>query len=161
MTASGYKVKQVSKVKILGYIMQSNLYNDKQIAKTIWNINNRLHNIKKLGSHTQIKSHIILTKAIVIGKLNYALPLLCNSTKAQLCELNTLVTKSCKVIMGSPCLKWTSSRLLNKCKPQTIWHMITEQGLTYIHKIQTAKTPLAIYKMYNMPNRPKHTNLHL
>ena len=73
--------------------MQSNLHNDKQIAKTISNINNRLYNIKKLGSHTQIKSRIILTKAIVIGKLNNALPLLCNSTKAQLYKLNTLVTK--------------------------------------------------------------------
>ena len=47
MTASGHKVKQVSKVKILGYIMQSNLHNDKHIAKIISNINNRLHNIKK------------------------------------------------------------------------------------------------------------------
>merc|ERR1712115_281012 len=118
-------------------------------------------NIKKLGSHTQIKSRIISTKAIVIGKLNYALPLLCNSTKAQLYKLNTLITKSCRVIMGSPCLKWTSNRLLNKCKLQTIWHMITEQGLTYIHKIQTTQTPLAIYEMYNIPNRPKRINVHL
>ena len=116
MTASGHKVKQVSKVKILGYIMQSNLHNDRQIAKTISNINNRIYNIKKLGPHTQIESRIILTKAIVIGKLSYALPLLCNSTKTQLSKLNTLIIKSCRVIMGSPCLKWSSSRLLNKCK---------------------------------------------
>merc|ERR1711867_138026 len=110
ITASGYKVKQVSKVKILGYIMQTNLHNDKQIAKTISNINNHLHNIKKIGSHTQIKSRIILTKAIVMGKLNYGLPLLCNSTKAQLSKLNTLIIKSCRVIMGGPCLKWASNR---------------------------------------------------
>ena len=115
MTAFGYKVKKVSKVKILGFIMQSNLHNDKQIAKTISNINNHIY-IKKLGSHTQIKSRIILTKAIIIGKLNYVLPLLCNSTKTQLNKLNTLVIISCRVIMGSPCLKWSSSRLLNKCK---------------------------------------------
>ena len=48
INASGYKVNQVSKVKILGYIMQSNLHKDKQIAKTISNINNHLYNIKKL-----------------------------------------------------------------------------------------------------------------
>ena len=88
-------------------------------------------------------------------------PLLCNSTKAQLSKLNTLIIKSCRVIMGSPYLKWASSRLLNKCKLQTIWHMITEQGLTYIHKIQTTQTPLAIYNMYNIPNRPKCINVHL
>ena len=125
MTASGHKVKQVSKVKILRYMMQSNLHHDKHIAQITSNINNRLHNIKKLAMHTTIKSRLILTKAIVIGKLNYCLPLLCNATKKQLAKLNTLITKSCRVIMGSPCLKWTSSRLLNKCKLKTIWHMIT------------------------------------
>ena len=39
--------------------------------------------------------------------------------------------------------------------------MMTEQGLVYIHKIQTTKTPLAIYEMYKIPNRPKRTNIHL
>ena len=90
MYASGYKVNQVSKVKILGHIIQSNLRNDKQINKTISNINNRLFNIKKLGNQTQIKSHTILVKSIVIGKLNYALALLTNSTKQQLQNNNFL-----------------------------------------------------------------------
>ena len=136
MYASGYKVSLLQKVKYLGHIIQSNLHNDKQINKTIANINNRLYNIKKLGTQTHIKSRTILVKAIVIGKLNYTLALLCNSTKAQLQKLNTLITKSCRTIMGNPCLKWTSSRLLNKCQLKTIWHMISEQGLTYIDKIQ-------------------------
>ena len=52
MYAAGYEVKQVSKVKILGHIIQSNLHNDKQIGKIISNINNDLFNIKKLGNKT-------------------------------------------------------------------------------------------------------------
>ena len=70
ITASGHKVKQVNKVKILGYVMQNNLRHDKHIAKVTSNIHHRLFNIKKLTSHTIIKSRQILTKAIVIGKLN-------------------------------------------------------------------------------------------
>ena len=80
MYADGYKVKQVTQVKILGFIVQSNLHNDKQIGKTISNINNRSYNIKKLGNQTLLKTRTTLVKAIVIGKLNYALPLLSNST---------------------------------------------------------------------------------
>jgi len=80
MYASGYKVNQVPKVKILGHIILSNLHNDKQINKTISNNNNRLYNIKKLGTQTLINSHTILVKAIVIGKLHYALALLSNFT---------------------------------------------------------------------------------
>ena len=103
ITASGHKVKQVTKVKILGYTMQNNLHHDKHIAQITSNISNRLYNIKKLATNTTIKSRLILTKAIVNGKLNYCLLLLCNATKAQLAKLNTLVTKSCRTIIGNPC----------------------------------------------------------
>merc|ERR1712240_29485 len=92
MYADNFKVKQVNKVKIQGFLIQSNLHNDSQIGKTISNINNRLYNIKKLGNQTQFKTRRTLVKAIVIGKLNYALPLLSNSTQAQLQKLNTLIT---------------------------------------------------------------------
>ena len=79
--------------------MQNNLQHNKHIAQITSNINNRLYNIRKLASNTTIKSRLILTKAIVIGKLNYCLPLLSNATKAQLAKLNTLVTKSCRTII--------------------------------------------------------------
>ena len=105
MYASGYKVNQVQKVKILGHIIQSNLHNDKQINKTTANINNSIYDIKKLGTQTHIKSRTILVKSIVIGKLNYALPLLSNSTQSQLQKLNTLITKCCKVIISNRCLR--------------------------------------------------------
>ena len=68
-----------------------------------------------IGMHWNFTAYIIImlcTKfecylqycllAIVIGKLNYALALLCNSTKAQLQKLNTLSTKTCRTIMGNP-----------------------------------------------------------
>ena len=35
--------------------------------------------------------------------------------------------------------------------------MITEQGLTYIHKIQNTRTPTAIYEMYNLNNKNTHS----
>merc|ERR1712243_220314 len=106
--------------KILGYIIQRNLQNDRQINKTILNIINRLFNIKKLGNKSTFKTRKILVKSIVIGKLNYALPLLSNSTQAQLQKLNTLIIKSCRTILGNPCLRWCSNRLLNKCQLTTI-----------------------------------------
>ena len=55
ITASGHKVKQVTKVKILGYTMQNNLHHDKHIAQITSNINNRLYNIKNWQSTPQLK----------------------------------------------------------------------------------------------------------
>ena len=138
--------------------MQKNLRHDKHISQIKSNINNRLYNIKKLANNTTIKSRLILTKAIVIGNLNYCLPLLCNANKAQLAKLNTLVTKSCRTIMGDPCLKWSNRRLLNRCQMQTIYQMINDQALNYIHKIQSTKTQQSLYTMYNIPQRPQRNN---
>ena len=102
-----------------------------------------------------------MVKAIVICKLDYTIALLSNSTQLQLHKLNTLIIKSCRVIMGNPCLRWTRGRLMNKCGLTTIWHAITNQGLTYIHKIQKTKTPTLIYENYVITQRPKRTNTNL
>ena len=69
MTASGHKVKQVSKAKILGYTLSNDLKHDKHISAMTANINNRLYNIRKIAHNSTIKARNILTKAIVIGKL--------------------------------------------------------------------------------------------
>ena len=58
----------LQQAKILGFTIQSNLKHTKQINTTISNINNRLYNIKKLGTQTKLKSRKTLVKAIVIGK---------------------------------------------------------------------------------------------
>merc|ERR1712240_35946 len=161
MYVDNYKVKQVEKVKILGFQIQSNLHNDAQITKTISNINNRLYNIKKLGSQTKFKTRRTIVKSIIIGKLNYAIPLLSNSTKLQLQKLNSLIIKSCKAIIGNPCLRWNTTKMITKCNLRTIYQLINEQGLIYIHKIQVTKIPLSIYRLYNANNKNIRPKLNL
>merc|ERR1712240_534225 len=159
MYADTYKVKQVDKVKILGIQIQSNLHNDAQITRTISKINNRLYNIRKLGNQTKFKTRRTLVKSIVIGKLNYVLPLLSNSTKLQLQKLNSLIIKSCKAIMGNLCLRWNTTKMITKCNLQTIYQLIKKQGLLFINKIQATKTPTSLYELYNTNNkntRPKN-----
>ena len=158
MTASGHKVKQVSKAKILGYTLSNDLNHDKHISAMTANINNRLYNIRKITHNSTVKARNILTKAIVIGKLNYCLPLLCNARKAQITDLNTLITKSCRTIMGSRCPRWTNEKLLNKCNMPSIYQSINNQALNYIHRLQSTKIPTALYNMYKIPDRPQRTN---
>ena len=144
-------------MKILGFHIQSNLHNDAQIAKTISNINNRIYNIRKLGNKTKFETRRTLVKSIIIGKLNYTLPLQSNSTKLQLQKLNTLITKSCKAIIGNPCIRWNTTKMITKCKLRTIYQLINKQGLYCIHKIQATRTPTSIYNLYKVNNntRPK------
>ena len=161
MYADKYRVKQVEKVEILGFQIQSNLHNDAQITKTISNINNRIYNIRKLGNKTKFETRRTLVKSIIIGKLNYAIPLLSNSTKLQLQKLNSLIIKSCKAIIGNQCIRWNTTKMITKCKLRTIYQLINEQGLLYIHKIQTTKTPTSIYKLYKVNNKNTRPKLNL
>merc|ERR1711873_209195 len=144
-----HRVKQVDTVKVLGYKIQSNLHNNAQVNKTIAKINHRIYSMKKLGNNTKFETRRTLAKAIIIGKLNCTLPLHSNSTKLQLQKLNTLITKTCKVIIGSPCNRWNTLKMTTKCKLRTIYQLINEQGLYYIHKIQSTKTPTSLYKLYD------------
>ena len=141
--------------------MLNNLNHDKHITNITSNINHRLFNIRKLIRNTTIKSRKILTKAIVIRKLNCCLPLLCNARQSQPTHLNTLITKSCLTIMGSRCPRWNNKKLLNKCEMQTIYQSINAQSLNYIHNIQQTKTPTAIYSMYKTSQRPQSNNQQL
>ena len=47
--------------------------------------------------------------------------------------------------------------MITKCKLRTIYQLIKEQGLYYIHKIQATRTPTSIYNLYKVNNntRPK------
>ena len=60
--------------------------------------------------------------------------------------------------MGNQCPKWSNNRLLSRCQMQTIYQMINDQALNYIHKIQSTKTPQSLYTLYNIPHRPQRNN---
>ena len=68
MRADNHIVKQVDKIKILGFYIQSNLSNHSQIQKLISNLSNRLYNIKKIGSKTKFNSRLVLIKSIILEK---------------------------------------------------------------------------------------------
>ena len=60
--------------------------------------------------------------------------------------------------MGSRCPRWTNQRLLNRCNMPTIYQSINNQALNYIHRLQSTRTPTALYNMYKLPDRPQRTN---
>ena len=74
--ADGYKVLQSDHVKILGYIIQKNLQNDKQINNMIKNCYFKLHNLYQIKHLINFKTRLQLANSIVIDIINYGLPIL-------------------------------------------------------------------------------------
>ena len=51
--------------------------------------------------------------------------------------------------------------MITKCNLRSIYQLINEQGLIYIHKIQVTRTPLSIYGLYNANNKNTRLKLNL
>ena len=51
-----------------------------------------------------------------------------------------------------------NEKLLDKFNMPSIYQSINNQALNYIHRLQSTKTPTALYNMYKIPNRPQRTN---
>ena len=81
-----------------------------------------------------------------------------NSTQRQLEQLNTIINKSCRIIIGNYCLKWSSERLLSKCGLKNIWQIIIESGLNVVHKIKINKAPLTITEEYTDLTKDRRTD---
>ena len=111
-----------------------------------------------MGNKTSFKTRKHLVKSIVMGKLYYTIPLLINCTHGQLKRLNTVINKACKVIMGNPCLKWSTERLNNRCGIKNIWHIIMERGLNMMHKIIIKNIPLQIYDELKVNSRSRNVD---
>ena len=94
-----------------------------------------------------------------MDKLNYTIPLPINCTLRQTQRLNTVINKACKVIMGNPCLKWSSDRLNNRCGIKNIWYTIMERGLNMIHKIILKKKPTQIHEELKVSSRSRQTDV--
>ena len=79
-------IKNKNNIKILGVILQRDLGWDIEIGTICANLHNRLNNIKKVAQYTNFITRKELIFSIVLGKLQYAMPLYTNIN-------NNLITK--------------------------------------------------------------------
>ena len=68
-------------LKILGYSIRHNLDMATQLGNVFANLHHRIHNIRQLTNITNNKTRQIFINSLIIGKLNFALPLNTQVTK--------------------------------------------------------------------------------
>ena len=147
MHAHNHTITQKQTTKILGAIINNTLTHKDHINTVISSIHYKMHTMRHITQYTTLKTRLMIANAIILSTLNHLLPLLINAHKQQLQQLQTLLLKSTRLVIGSPCFKWSTSRMLKACNWHTIYHMITIQSTIFIHNIIAHKTPSAIYNM--------------
>ena len=147
MHAHNHTITQKATTKILGAIINNTLTHKDHIHTVTSSIHYRMHTMRHITQYTVHKTRLVIANAIIISTLNHLLPLLINAHKQELQKLQTLLLKSARLVIGSPCFKWSTSRMLKACNWHTIYHMITVHSMTLMHNIVVHKTPMALYSM--------------
>ena len=147
MHTHNHVIVQKQSTKLLGKVVSNTLQHKEHINTVINTVNYRIHKLRHIAPYTTFKTRLLITNAIIISSLTHFLPQLINAHKNQLAKLQTLQLKSARLVIGSPCFKWSTARMLSTCNWHSIYHLITEQSTTLIHKLVTDKQPMALYKM--------------
>ena len=99
------------------------------------------------------KTRINFLNSIVIGKLNYLLPLLSNCSPKAHNKLHKIVMTAARTAIGSYCFKQSVSKILRQSNFLNIDQMIKVSCLKFIHSLTINKIPESTCKLLKFPKR--------
>ena len=83
-----------------------------QISKDIFF---RINTIKSIQNSTDQKTRLQLANALIMGKLNHALPLLSNLSSYGKNKMHKIIMTSARTVIGHFGFKWSCSKILSEC----------------------------------------------
>ena len=69
--AGGFIIQQQDHITILGFVIQNNLNQDKQVNETLKSCYFKLHCLNQITKYLNFKNRLQLANSIIIGKLLY------------------------------------------------------------------------------------------
>ena len=101
--ANQYKIKQSNVINILGTFLHYNLNYDSQINHILSKISNRNYQLRKLKTVTTFKTRLSIVNAMIIGVLNYTLPMYGNCNPPQIMKLHKALINTARTAIGNYC----------------------------------------------------------
>ena len=133
---------------------------ESQVGTLCANLHHRIHNIKSISKYTNFSTRYVFVKSIVLGKLNYAIPLLSQCTNKQKQKLHKVIMSAARTIIGNYCYKKSIKYILKKCKMQDNNDLFTIWTLEFIHKALFYHLPKSMLKYYNLrKNKRKNSKI--
>ncbi len=160
MTALNYTIQQKQTTKILGYILNNKLTHNDFLNTKKQTINNRIHTLNTLNKYMTQHTKQLIAHATVLSTFNYLLPLIIDTSTDNLTLLQTLQLKTARIVLGSPCYRWSTAKILTSIKWQSIYHMITCSSLIQMHKIISDTVPHSLYTLLTSTMHTQNTRRH-
>ena len=144
-----FEIKPKKSIKILGFILSSDLKLDRQVGKLCSQLHNRIYQLSLVGKFMNFGTRCAFIKSYVLGKLQYGLPLYLGMKKELVDKFHKIIMRSARTIIGSYCFKKSKKYILSKCKILPIEEYIVCASLKLIYNIFEDKSPRAIIDLFH------------
>ena len=154
--ANKFRILPSKFIIILGFRIEEDLGQSKQINNTIAKVSNRIFTLQKLKKYTNLKTRLKIANAIVIGSINYGLPLFLNATKDQLSKLNSLLIRAARTVIGYHSLKLSQVKMDKITGWTSIYHMITSSSIILHNNTINSKNPHILKSFYKITKHKRY-----
>ena len=134
-----YTIRPKSCITILGYRISSNLSNDNQVSYLSQQCFNKINIIKSITNVTDQKTRLQLANAVIMGKLNYSLPLLSNISVTACNKVHKIIMTSARTFIGNYCYKSSCDKILKECDWFDVDSLVKFSSMKLIHSYLISK----------------------
>ena len=157
--AGKYKIKAKSVIKILGFLISSDLKMDSQVGKISGELHNRMYEFNKIAKYMNFKTRVGFMHAYVLGKLNYGLPLYFGISTKLHDKFHKVLMRAARISIGSYCPRKSISYILGKCKMVPVTKMIGLSACNFFYKLIIDKSPVSILELFMKQNTRQKTDI--
>merc|ERR1712115_673166 len=94
----------------------------------------------------------IFLKSMVISIFKYCCPILIDSEVKMIDELQTLLMKYTRPILGIKSFKMSTLQIMTDLKILTVQQMVIKESIQFIHKVISNKLPSVIFNLFTQSN---------
>ena len=111
--------------------------------------------IEKLKPFTDFKIRLGIINSLVIGKLNYMLPLFVSANLRSKNLIHRVLMRSGHLAIGNYCYKKSITYILSKCGWVDSDQLINKSVVKFIHNILQNQTPTQTFELFRTNQRSK------
>jgi hypothetical protein len=159
-----FVIKPSQVMKLLGYFLASNLSHETHLLtgkdSLIKKLYARVRVLKRMAKFTDENTRRLIANAIFNGTLTYLMPLWASADVTTILKIHRVQMQAARVIIGHPCFKYSTEKILNRVKWMSTNQMLVEKSSVLMHSLATSFIPRALSKIFQTKKQDPRTRAH-
>ena len=125
------------------------------ISNIISKVNYKLSVMREIFKFIEIQTQTILMNSLVVSIFRYCCPLLINSNINMINQLQTILMKCTRHILGFISFKMSTIAIMKELKMVTIHQLLVKESILFIHKVNFNESPNSIFNFLSYSSNKK------